>query len=206
MELTEQRIKDNKEQFIALMSSVDAENMDSLLAHLSVSGFFIAPCSTSHHLACWGGLCEHSLNVYRIMMNVCNSLWGIEETNNQRESIILTALLHDVGKMGDHAKANYTPNMVKSRKKNPETGDYDLIQSESRPYESNKELSYIDHAIRSVIIAERYISLTEEEEHAILYHNGKYTHIGYDLKETPLQMVLHFADMWSSRVTEVEPE
>ena len=50
----------------------------------------------------------------------------------------------------------------------------------------------------------KYINLTEEENHAIYYHNGKYTHTGYDLKETPLQMLLHFADLWSSRTIEME--
>jgi hypothetical protein len=63
---------------------------------------------------------------------------------------------------------------------------------------------YIPHEVRSVKIASRFIHLTEYEEHAIYYHNGKYTHTGYDLKETPLQMLLHFADLWCSRVLEEE--
>ena len=48
------------------------------------------------------------------------------------------------------------------------------------------------------------IELTEEEEFAILYHNGLYSELKYSYsgKETPLSMVLHFADLWASRVTE----
>jgi hypothetical protein len=55
------------------------------------------------------------------------------------------------------------------------------------------------------MIAERYISLTEEEEQAILYHNGLYGVFKYEIsgKETPLYMLLHFSDMWASRVIEI---
>ena len=79
-------------------------------------------------------------------------------------------------------------------------------QSEDKPFKTNPELMYVPHEVRSIAIAERFISLTEEEEHAIYYHNGKYTHTGYDLKETPLQMLLHHADMWASRYVEAEKQ
>lgn len=106
------------------------------------------------------------------------------------------------------AKENYVPNYVRSRTKNKETGEYDYIQSEAKPYEINKELAYIDHEIRSVMIAERYIKLTEGEEQAILWHNGLYGIFKYEIqgKETPLYMLLHFADMWVSREVEKEKE
>ena len=50
--------------------------------------------------------------------------------------------------------------------------------------------------------------LTEEEETAILWHNGLYGQFKYDIpgKETKLYMVLHWADMWASRVTEIKEE
>jgi hypothetical protein len=58
------------------------------------------------------------------------------------------------------------------------------------------------------MIAERYIYLSEEEETAILWHNGLYGTFSHDIrgKETPLYMILHFADMWCSRVIEEEKE
>ena len=58
------------------------------------------------------------------------------------------------------------------------------------------------------MIAERFIELTEEEETAILWHNGLYGQFKYDIpgKETKLYMALHWADMWASRVTEIEEE
>ena len=72
-----------------------------------------------------------------------------DETQN---AIIICALLHDLGKMGDYGKPNYVPNMIKSRKKD-ENGEYPLVQSEAKPYEINKELLYIPHEVRSIAIA-----------------------------------------------------
>lgn len=59
--------------------------------------------------------------------------------------------------------------------------------------------------MRSVELAARYIDLTEEEEHAIFYHDGAYGSLAYDLKghEEPLQVIIHFADFWSAQFLEV---
>ena len=67
---------------------------------------------------------------------------------------------------------------------------------------------YVPHEIRSVAIATMYIDLTEEEQHAILYHNGLYGALKYEIQnnETPLYMIIHCADPWASRVTEKEVE
>ena len=47
--------------------------------------------------------------------------------------------------------------------------------------------------------------LTEEEEHAIFYHDGAYGSLAYDLKghEEPLQVIIHFADFWAAQFLEV---
>ena len=111
-----------------------------------------------------------------------------------KDSITIVALLHDLGKMGQFEKPNYVDNILKSGK-----------VSESKPYTTNPELLPVDHEIRSIVIASMFIDLTEEEQFAILYHNGLYGTVGrYTLqgKETPLYMILHWADMWAARVTE----
>ena len=50
-----------------------------------------------------------------------------------------------------------------------------------------------------------WFDLTEEEEHAIFYHDGAYGSLAYDLKghEEPLQVIVHFADFWSAQFLEV---
>lgn len=168
----------------------EKENMDKLIDYMEDGGFFEAPCSGANHLAVHGGLARHSLNVLTIMQKLNLSLEG----RATYKDIILCSLLHDLGKMGDHGKPNYVPNFLKSG-----------AISTAKPYTTTEELPYMDHEVRSLMIAERYIKLTAEQEQAILYHNGLYGSFKYQIpgKETPLYLLLHFADMWASHVTEV---
>lgn len=175
------------------LRTVNRIGIDDLLAYMEDGGFFTAPCSGAHHLAKQGGLAEHSLNVLNMARRLNKALGDLFYD----ETIIIVALLHDLGKMGDHGKPNYVENILKSGN-----------QSKDKPYTTNKDLTYIPHEVRSVMIAERYIDLTEDEETAILWHNGLYGDFKYEIqgKETPLYMIVHFADMWASRIIEQEDE
>lgn len=197
--------RDMKEEFVKLLCSTHRLGMKDLIDYLEISGFFEVPCSGGHHLSKEGGLLEHSLNVYYLMKELYEEVLGndVEISSN---ALIITGLLHDLGKNGDYGKPNYVPNMIKDGRPTKAEPEQKYKQSEDKPYKSNPDLLYIPHEVRSVAIAKSYIPLTESEEHAIYYHNGKYTHTGYDLKETPLQMLLHFADMWCSRIIENEEE
>ena len=172
------------------LNNVNRPGMDKLLDYMEASGFYEAPCSGSYHLAEPGGLARHSLNVADTAVCIAKQIAPLISW----ESLIIVGLLHDLGKMGDYGKPFYIPNLLKN-------GNI----SGSKPYVQNKELLGIDHEIKSIVIAERFIELTPEEEHAILYHNGLYTPLGRSLQgyETELQQILHFADMWCSRFTEM---
>lgn len=188
-----------KDRIIRILTNTGRSGMDQLIDYMDEGGYFEAPCSGAHHLAKLEGLAEHSLNVYETMISMDVGLGA--ELNYH--SIAICALLHDLGKMGQYGKPGYIPNMLKGRstKSNPNPEPY---QSEKKPYISNPDLLYIDHEVRSVAIASRFIELTEEEQQAILWHNGLYGPFKYEIqgKETPLYMLLHFADMWVSRVIE----
>jgi len=203
--LTENMTNEQVRQEIRdLLMKANRTGMNSLLAHMDKMGFFEAPCSGAYHLAEVGGLARHSLNVYYLAESVAN-LEVFDNDSLYYESIILACLLHDLGKAGQFDKPGYVPNMLKGRptKANPNP---EPKQSETKPYEVNKALLPVAHETRSVVIASQFIDLTEGEQFAILYHNGMYGTAKYDLQghETPLQMLLHFADMWASHVTEKE--
>ena len=133
---------------------------------------------------------EHSLNVTDTLFKVSELLTQGELSD---ESLVIVGLFHDLGKATYFNKPNYIENILKSGKR-----------SDAKPYERNKARLNIPHEIASVHILSRFIELTEHETFAILYHNGLYTSTGYNLKgnETEMQMLLHFADLWSSRVIE----
>ena len=190
-----------KKKIEELLLSTKREGIENLIAHMSEYGFYKAPCSTQHHLSKVGGLAEHSLNVCEVAFKLANRL----HAEVSQDSIIICALLHDIGKMGQYNKPNYVPNMLSGRatKANPNPEPY---QSTSKPYITNPELLYLDHEVRGLSIISKFIDLTEEEQQAILWHNGLYGNFKYQIqgKETPLYMILHFADMWTSRVVEKE--
>lgn len=194
-----------KELIVKLLLETSRDGMQYLLMWMEENGFFTSPCSGGNHLAKEGGLAEHSLNVLAVMQDLSFLLTDGpgELSKEQQDAIRICALLHDLGKCGDHGKPGYVPNMLKGRatKANPNP---EPVQSETKPFEVNKDLTPVDHEIRSVKIASRFIELTEEEELAILWHNGLYGNFKYQIqgKETPLYMLLHFADMWASRVLE----
>ena len=176
-----------------LLKITKRPGIDDLLTWMDENGFYTAPCSGRYHLAKQGGLAEHSMNVLRIAVSLACELYvekGKMLPKGFADSIILCSLIHDLGKAGQYGKPNYLKT---------------IADPENRPYETNKNLLYIPHEVRSVIIAQQFIELTEDEQFAILYHNGLYGELqAIRGKETPLYMILHFADMWASRVTESE--
>ncbi|MDE7426050.1 MAG: HD domain-containing protein [Lachnospiraceae bacterium] len=196
-----------REEIENLLLNTGRENIEKLIEHMDENGFFTAPCSGSFHLAYEGGLAEHSLNVCEMAFRLFETFKqdGIEEKGVTEESVIIAAILHDLGKMGQFGKSNYVPNMLKGRatKANPNPEPY---QSEKKPFITNPELLYVDHEIRSIQIASQFIELTEEESFAILNHNGMYSNLRYTYsgKERPLNLIIHWADMWAARVIEAE--
>ncbi|HPL09028.1 MAG TPA: HD domain-containing protein [Clostridia bacterium] len=191
-----------KQQIIELLRSTERPGIENLIQHMEESDFFMAPCSTQYHLCINGGLAEHSMNVYTYMTLMYQSTKHWDDSrfeftlnNLSHDSVVIVSLLHDIGKASYRGKPNYIPNILKS-------GEV----SKAKPYESNSDRLYIPHEVVSLQIISKYIELTEEEEFAILYHNGMYVPSGRDIngKERPLQLLLHFADMWCSRFVEVE--
>lgn len=192
----------NRERIISLLRGTNRAGIDNLISWMDENGFFTAPCSGSHHLAVEGGLARHSLNVFEVMYNkLATELLDTEDYGLTSENIIIASLLHDLGKCGDFGKPNYVDNYLKKT-----DADGNPVRSESKPYVTNPDLLYVPHEVRSISIASRFISLTEEEYFAILMHNGLYGDFRYSIKdnETPLYLMLHMADMWASRVLEVE--
>ena len=97
-----------REEFIAVYQEhITRRGADRLLAWLDsdASDFFTAPSSTRFHGAYEGGLVEHSLNVYECLKDYLSrprtkELYGMDYTP---ETIAITALLHDICKVGFYA-------------------------------------------------------------------------------------------------------
>ena len=196
-----------KQTIEELLRTTKRQGIEDLLHLMEINGFYSAPCSSKYHLAKPGGLAEHSLNVYRVAKNIAFSLYTYPNTlsKDMIDSIVICSLLHDLGKAGQFGKPNYKPIVRHENTISPANLVFGFNDPEnvSIEYETNKNLLYIPHEVRSVAIASKFIDLTEEEQFAILYHNGLYSELkSFKGNETPLQMILHFADMWAARVIE----
>lgn len=190
-----------REKIIDFLMSTNREGMENLVEWMDKSGFFEAPCSTQHHLCKKGGLAEHSLNVFKQMDELAHTLLSTKDYTAMMDSVVICSILHDIGKCEQFGKRYYVENYLAKTDK-----DGNPVRSTAKPYITNAELLNVPHEIRSLLIAVKFIDLTEDEQFAILYHNGMYGDLKYQLngKETPLYLLLHMADMWCSRVVEVE--
>lgn len=187
------------------------DGISRMAGDLEAIGFFDAPASGGNHEHRKGGLCMHSFNVYRNAHRIAQVLLSPQDYKEMKNSLTIVSILHDIGKCGDYGKSLYVPKMIKNKryKKSDPNAEPEFIQSDAMPYQHNSDLTNIPHSFRSVKIIEKYIYLTEEEEYAILYHDGLYerTTGGFSVipgHETPLLMILHWSDMWASKVDEKE--
>ena len=186
-----------KEEIEKLLKDTKREGIEDLCEYMEHSGYYTAPASSLYHSCDEGGLAKHSLNVMDCARSMAVALLGKKWWAANKDSVTICALLHDLGKCGDYGQPFYSENILKTTGK----------RSEKKPWERNKDLPNIPHAFRSVIIINRFMDLTPEEEYAIMYHDGLYDRetggaAVIPKHETPLLLILHWADMWSARFLE----
>ncbi|TCL42810.1 HD domain-containing protein [Harryflintia acetispora] len=187
-----------REQFIEIFNEhVKREGASQLLSWLQRTDFFTAPASTRFHLAQEGGLCLHSLNVYR---RLCQNPQAAAEYSP--ETLAVCGLLHDICKADFYAVS--TRNV-----KNEQTGQW-----EKQPfYTVNDQLPY-GHGEKSVYIISGFMRLSREEAMAIRWHMG-----GFDdsvkvgsfalsgaFERYPLAVHLHVADLQATYLDEVRKD
>ena len=150
--------------------------------------YLTAPASTRFHLCRESGLLEHSVNVCETMLKMKNTL--APEISD--ESCVVTALFHDLGKVGMPDNPMYIKNVGKGGKE------------ASVPYSFNDKMTYMSVPLRSLYFILPLFPLTPDETQAIMYHDGQYVDDNKSVatKECPLLFLLQYADSWSCFVTE----
>ena len=181
-----------REEFIAVyQENIQRRGADRLLEWLDsdASDFFTAPSSTRFHGAYEGGLVEHSLNVYECLKDYLNrprtkELYGMDYTP---ETIAVTALLHDICKVGFYA--------VDYRNAKNEQGVWEKV-----PYYTVRDTLPYGHGEKSVYMIQSFMRLTRDEAFAIRYHMGfsgneDKNSVGRALEMFPLALAGNVADM-----------
>ncbi len=152
-----------------------------------------APASTRFHLSKEHGLLIHSVGVTLNALGIKGMLAG----DITDESVIITALFHDLGKIGYPGKPYYLPNDNQWE-----------VEKRGMRYKINPDIVTMNLAVRSLYLITQHVPLTEFEAQAIVAHDGVYptyggvTNLEYFHNECRLQMILHFADKWTAAVIE----
>ncbi|MDO5784469.1 MAG: HD domain-containing protein [Eubacteriales bacterium] len=175
---------------------IQRRGADRLLEWLMSSDFFTAPASTRFHAAYEGGLVEHSLNVYRIMMKK-----HFVEGEDDPESAAICTLLHDICKAGFYE--------VSFRNRKNDAGVWEKV-----PYYTINDRFPYGHGEKSVFLIERFMRLKTEEAVAIRWHMGGFDDaaksgsfaIAHAYEQYPLAVKLHLSDLEATYLCESREE
>ena len=191
-------------RFEAEMAKVDRPGMDGLMNYIRKSDFYTAPASTKYHLSCEGGLLQHSINVLDALRTVLtptdHGTWEYRVAGNTvaevpDESLIMTALLHDL------CKANFYATSLRNAK-NEQTGKWEKV-----PYYTVNDRMPLGHGPKSAMLAKNFTTLTNTEMYCIWWHMGftmddSKTDLTNALDLYPIIWAVHTADMMASHMME----
>lgn len=165
--------------------NIHRRGADKLLEWMETTDFFVAPASTRFHAAYEGGLLEHSLNVYNVMISK-----HYNPATDDLESYTIVALLHDLCKAGFYSQS--------FRNTKNENGEWVKV-----PYYTVEDRFPYGHGEKSVFLIERFMHLRNEEAVAIRWHMGGFDDsvrggsfaLSAAFESYPLAVKLHLSDL-----------
>lgn len=201
-----------KERIIAYLDSISVRrDTKSIIEWLNNTDFFEAPASTKFHGNYRGGLAQHSWNVFTRMWTLNDYIGKILNT----DSIVITALLHDVCKIGlytiDYRNVkSYDPADVENNK----NARYDVngyyVWKQEQIYKADEDFKFGGHGSKSVYLISQFMRLKPEEAAAINCHMGAYgeskiqqENVSPVYETNPLAFLLHVADETSTFIDHI---
>lgn len=170
--------EDRVQQYLQVMGYGDLTISVTDLRDLN---FFNAPASTKYHGAYEGGLFDHSIQVAKTLDSLTKRLdlkWS------RTESPYIVGMYHDLCKCDNY-----------------------ILDVETNKYIYNPDIVIPGHGEKSVILAQKYIKLTDEEIACIRWHMGAYEkdpkmweYYGRAIEEYPNVLWTHTADMVASKI------
>ncbi len=183
-----------KDEFTALYrEKITRRGAEKLLEWMGKADFFTAPASTRYHLACAGGLMEHSVHVYQRLRQLVQSEYP-QECPYSEETLAVCGLLHDL------CKVNFYKEDTRNVKENG-------VWVQKPFYTVDEQIPY-GHGEKSVFIIERFVRLSLEEAIAIRFHMGGFdarpgdNSVSVAFERYPLAILLHLADLQASYLDE----
>ena len=168
---TAEELVANYEKFRKLINNTfEGERLESLnkmYDHFEERIIYTPASSVEHyHNAFPGGYIDHVLRVTRNALGIfeLQEKWGLDMKGLTKESIIFTALHHDLGKVGDLEHDYYIPQDSDWHRKNQ-----GLI------YKHNGNLQYMTVTDRALFLLQHFgISMSENEYIGLMLTDGLY--------------------------------
>lgn len=211
--LTKEQIEQNRIEFLKLVSQINVEGADTqgLVEWLDSADFFTAPASTNYHANYEGGLCYHTLNVYKNIMKLYE-VFKDQLPELDPQSLLIVSLFHDVSKVDFYEKTIVNKKIYNENgSKHDNQGHFDWFAQEVfKVKDANDRFLAVNHGVNSALLVGRYIPLSLEENVAIMNHmiNSDDKANNYDmsaiLNRYPLLTLLHLADFAATFVQEVD--
>ena len=176
-------------KFLHIVEKLDYNLPDSVQEATNNSGFLRllceSPASTQWHGNYRGGLIEH---IYYVMKSaVALSAPFIKDNLVNMLDVVEVVFWHDIGKIGLFNKSG---DVIEFYYKNNGDGTYSYNDNISSTHQEFSVLNYMVFSDKP----------SYEIVRAIRYHNMLYTDTAKTIgKETPLMLLLHWADMYASR-------
>lgn len=166
---------------VRLQSTLCVDRATEFFNYIEGRGFEVLPASLSHHLNTAGGLLIHSVNVTEALLNLTEGMnldWGMDR------SPYVIGLCHDLCKLEFYKQ---------------EEGKF--VHNDSPEYNLG------GHGMLSLVLAQKFLHLTDEEMNCIRFHMGAYEQKDWSMfdaaiKKYPNVLYTHTADMIASKVLE----
>ena len=191
-------MEDIKNEFIEIYTSnIHRDGADKLLEWLKSTDFFTAPASSKFHSAYEGGLCAHSINVYKRFVKNLQSEYGDSwQEKVSLESATIIGLLHDICKT----------NFYKVEMRNVKVDGVWVQQ----PYYTVDDTLPYGHGEKSVYIISGFMRLSRMEAMAINWHMGGFDARimggSYSLSDAfykfPVSVIFHISDIEATYLDE----
>lgn len=156
-----------------------------MLAHMGERAA-VAPASSrlEFHNAFPGGLVDHSLRVLARTIDLAAAL----KVRVPKESLIISAIFHDWGKVGTLDKDYYVYQ------------DSDWHRKRGQIYTVDESIRMPNAQLGLFVMSQFGVKLTEDEYLAVLLNDGQYSSANkeYAHREGRLALLVHTADMWSA--------
>ena len=191
-------LEESKQEFLDIFyDNVERDGAEEFLNFLEKTDFFTSPASSRFHNNFEGGLCAHSVNVYKRLLSLVQHEFG---ENWQKvvsaESVAIIGLLHDVCKVN-----NYVVEMRNTKV------DGEWVQ---KPFYKVDDTLPYGHGEKSVYMISGFMKLSREEAMAINWHMGAFDEraktnsaiLKNVFKRYPIAFLAHLADYMATYLDE----